>query len=241
MKILIIRHGEPDYAHDSLTEKGFREAEALSVRLAKEHITHIYSSPLGRAKRTAAPTAEKLGLTVETLPWLKEFSGKLELDGQKRIPWNLPPRIWSDREKLYDIHTWSQDEMMSNIDTPEQYRYVTENLDALLKSLGYERKNIIYTCDGNRDETIAFFCHFGLGMVLLSHFTGITPTLLWQTMFLPTSSVTALVTEVREEHEVIFKCMQVGDTSHLYAAGEPVSRSGLYPEFFGGVGCGPQV
>ena len=27
MKILIIRHGDPDYAADSLTEKGWREAE----------------------------------------------------------------------------------------------------------------------------------------------------------------------------------------------------------------------
>ena len=30
MKLMIIRHGDPDYVHDSLTEKGWREAELLS-------------------------------------------------------------------------------------------------------------------------------------------------------------------------------------------------------------------
>ena len=35
MTIYIIRHAEPDYARDSLTEKGWREAELLSHRLAK--------------------------------------------------------------------------------------------------------------------------------------------------------------------------------------------------------------
>ena len=31
MKILIIRHGDPDYSIDSLTEKGWREAELLKT------------------------------------------------------------------------------------------------------------------------------------------------------------------------------------------------------------------
>ena len=30
MKLLIVRHAEPDYSIDSLTEKGWREAEYLS-------------------------------------------------------------------------------------------------------------------------------------------------------------------------------------------------------------------
>ena len=56
-------------------------------------------------------------------------------------------------------------------------------------------------------------------MALLSHGSGIAPTLLWQSLFLPTSSVTTLITEEREPGCVFFKCMQVGDTSHLYAGG----------------------
>ena len=38
MRILIVRHCDPNYAIDSLTEKGWREAEMLTERLAKEKI-----------------------------------------------------------------------------------------------------------------------------------------------------------------------------------------------------------
>ena len=37
MTIYIIRHAEPDYARDSLTEKGWREAELLSHRQSARH------------------------------------------------------------------------------------------------------------------------------------------------------------------------------------------------------------
>ena len=48
MKIIFIRHGEPNYEIDSLTEKGWREAELLSKRTAKWNVTDFYCSPLGR-------------------------------------------------------------------------------------------------------------------------------------------------------------------------------------------------
>ena len=35
MRILIIRHGDPDYENDTLTQKGWREADLLAKRLAK--------------------------------------------------------------------------------------------------------------------------------------------------------------------------------------------------------------
>ena len=35
MKIVIIRHGDPDYEKDSLTEKGWREAKLLAERISK--------------------------------------------------------------------------------------------------------------------------------------------------------------------------------------------------------------
>ncbi len=56
MKLLIIRHGDPDYSIDSLTEKGWKEADLLSKRLAKEKIDAFFCSPLGRAKYTANET-----------------------------------------------------------------------------------------------------------------------------------------------------------------------------------------
>ena len=43
MNIYIIRHAEPDYARDSLTEKGWREAELLSRRLQPFHRDLLHS------------------------------------------------------------------------------------------------------------------------------------------------------------------------------------------------------
>lgn len=86
MRILIIRHGDPDYSIDSLTEKGWREANLLSPRLLKEHITSFYVSPLGRAQDTAKPTLDlyekETGVRpkIETLEWLREFPAHIDLD-----------------------------------------------------------------------------------------------------------------------------------------------------------------
>ena len=59
MKLLIIRHGDPDYEHDDLTEVGKREAQCLAARIAPMKVREYFVSPLGRAKATAAPTLEK--------------------------------------------------------------------------------------------------------------------------------------------------------------------------------------
>ena len=80
MKILIIRHAEPDYENNTLTKKGFVEAEYLSDKLKHSNITHIYSSPLNRAYLTAKPTAQKINKEIKIYDWLTEFQGKIWLD-----------------------------------------------------------------------------------------------------------------------------------------------------------------
>ena len=46
MKLVIVRHGDPDYSIDSLTEKGWKEAEYLSERLSKLEVKDFYVSHL---------------------------------------------------------------------------------------------------------------------------------------------------------------------------------------------------
>ena len=232
MKILVIRHGEPDYARDSLTKKGWREAELLSGRLCQISVRDFFVSPLGRAKATAQPTLEKLSREAEELPWLREFMGTVvnPHTGECRIPWDLMPQYWTAQPELFGLDTWTQNGLMRTGDVERVYRETTQGLDALLARYGYLREGLIYKCDRNQADTIVLFCHFGVGMVIASHLTSISPVLLWQGMFLPASSVTTFVTEERRRGEVIFKCMQMGDTSHLYASEEPVSRAGLFDE-----------
>ena len=61
MLLYIIRHGDPIYEIDSLTERGKLQAEALAERLACAGIDRIFCSPMGRAKMTAEPTCKRLG------------------------------------------------------------------------------------------------------------------------------------------------------------------------------------
>ena len=73
MNIYIVRHAEPDYEHDTLTEKGWREAELLSRRLERIPMGTYYVSPLGRARDTASLTLQKVGAEATVCPWLREF------------------------------------------------------------------------------------------------------------------------------------------------------------------------
>ena len=41
MRIIFVRHGEPDYAHDCLTEMGKLQAVAAAERLRNEGIEEI--------------------------------------------------------------------------------------------------------------------------------------------------------------------------------------------------------
>ena len=72
MLFLYVRHGDPIYSPDSLTELGHKQAEALTLRLKDAGIKEIYSSTSTRAVMTATPTAEMLGLPIKQLDWCHE-------------------------------------------------------------------------------------------------------------------------------------------------------------------------
>lgn len=234
MKILIIRHGEPDYSIDSLTEKGWREAELLSRRLEKLNIDAIYCSPLGRARDTAKPTLEKLGMKAEVLPWLEEFRGQMPPRGKfgKTHPWDIHPSRWENDETVFDRNRWTDAKFLNPGSVAQIYDETKRGFDELMLHHGYRREGLMFRCDENTDKTIALFCHFGLGTAIVAYMAGVSPFIMWHSFFMPTSSVTTMISSEVRRGEVFFKCMQMGDTSHLYAAGEPVSRSGLMPEMF---------
>lgn len=50
MRLIFIRHAEPDYSIDSLTEKGWPGSEALAERTKRWKVDEFYCSPLGRAE-----------------------------------------------------------------------------------------------------------------------------------------------------------------------------------------------
>ena len=235
MRILIIRHADPDYSVDGLTEKGNREAELLSHRLVKEDIKDIYCSELGRARLTIKPTLEKLNITATYCSWLKEFSYatvKLPFHEKERIPWDFLPSQMESTPKLYDSGLWKTVPFGENSHMISYYNQVCDNFDALLESYGYKRDGCNYKVLSPNKDTIVLTCHFGVAAVLLAHIMQCSPYTIWQhTVLLPTS-ITTIYTEEREEGIASLRCACIGDLSHLYVANEPPAFAARFCECF---------
>jgi 2,3-bisphosphoglycerate-dependent phosphoglycerate mutase len=80
-RLCIVRHGETAWNAEHrvqgqldvpLNDYGRRQAQAVAAALGKERFSVIYSSDLGRARETAAPTAQALGMEVKIDPALRE-------------------------------------------------------------------------------------------------------------------------------------------------------------------------
>ena len=250
MRIVLIRHGDPDYELDSLTEKGFREGQALA-----DH-TEIYGdlgdcfvSPMGRAQRTAAPTLKKLGKTAETLPWAEEFHAYLEVKKHpdmweaygespddprfaKRIVWDMLPSYFLKHPELLDRNLWHTHVLSQYTDMNERYERVTGAFDALLARYGYVRDGLGYRVERESHQTVTLFCHHGVTCVFLSHLLGTSPFVLWQGAAMPPTGVTELFSEEREKGLAVFRLRRFGDFSHLTLAGQQPSFAARFAETF---------
>lgn len=83
MQLLLIRHGQSqaniDHIiqddHDPLTDLGRQQADSLGRHLAaSREITHLYSSPLARARETAEIIGRHIGLAPVFEPGLAEIN-----------------------------------------------------------------------------------------------------------------------------------------------------------------------
>ena len=235
MRILIVRHGDPNYEIDGLTEKGRVEAELVSKRLSKERIDAFYCSPLGRARLTAEPTLQKMGAEAEIMPWLREFSPpkiRVPYLDEERICWDILPEFLNSLEYVYHPTKWLEEDFIKNSDVPRCYKEVCDGLDALLSKHGYERNGYNYKAVKPNHDTIVLFCHFGLASVLLSHLLNTSPYSLWQHTFLAPTSVTTVYTEERIAGEAMFRAASIGDISHLYVENDEPAFSGRFCECF---------
>ena len=117
MHLIFIRHGDPDYSIDSVTEKGKREIELLGKRISKLNATEFFVSPMGRAQATAKACLEnihadfsKQPMKVSTMPWLREFNYDIKdfKTGKNRIAWDWLPRDYFGEKKYKDVQNFSK-------------------------------------------------------------------------------------------------------------------------------------
>ncbi len=234
MKLIFIRHGDPDYKNDTLTEKGWYEAELLSKRVAKWDVKQFYCSSMGRAQDTAGVTLRKLHREAITYDWLREFMVPIEEPtyGGEHIPWDFLPAYWTNEPLLYDKDEWINAPVMKTGDIANAYQKVCTGIDTLIGEHGYTRNGRIYRPTRRNEDTIVIFCHLGVSFVMMSHLLGISAPCLWHGFFVAPTSVTVMQTEERREDEVYFRCQMFGDVSHLYTADEVPSTAGTFQETF---------
>ncbi len=229
LKLHIIRHADPDYERDTITDLGHREAAAVAVRMSGEGLTQVFTSPMGRARATARYTSERTGLEPVVLPWTAELQLEkiTDLSGWQVAPWNIPGESVRAEPPDGTGDMWQPLRAFSAYDFDGRYRSLTSSSDDFLGSLGYRRRAEGYAFDDAGDQVVAVFCHAGFGMTWLAHLLALPVPAVWAGFFLAPTSVTTLMLESRSPGLAVPRAVTIGDTGHLQVAGLPPSLRGM--------------
>lgn len=211
MKLILVRHGDPDYANDTLTDLGFAQVARLGEAFRGVTVDDLYVSPMGRAQRTCEPIAAALGREPEVLPWLHELNGNYE---GHLWAWDQPGADILADSAACDRYEWRE-----RVPYGPHMARVAEtfysSFEKFMAARGYHLEGDRYRLDGaDTDRTVVFVCHAGIIQTLLSHLLHVPlPVCYHQTAILP-SSRTTLALQSRDSWGV-FRLFGLNDLSHL--------------------------
>jgi len=177
MLFFYVRHGDPIYDPDSLTELGQKQADALAKRLALYGVDKIYASTSNRAQLTAKPTCELLKKDMALVDFANEIHAGKEFmvdtgDGVVRWLFDNPyfKALFSDRSMLALNERWYEHEKVKQYHFERGLDRIYEESDAFFRSLGYShiRDTGRYKVEKSNDERVALFAHQGFGVAFLS-------------------------------------------------------------------------
>lgn len=224
MILYYVRHGEPIYDPDCLTEWGHKQAAALSKRLGAIDFAQIYSSSSIRAQMTAQPTCDALKQEKIILDWAHEelvahdFWVRDE-DGKRGWAHHTPKYI--DRMNALDVRAlgrkWYQHPDFANEGFERGTKRIDKEADTFLEALGFkhDRENGWYTVTKKNSDKVAFFAHEGFGKVFLSSILDIPYPMIATRFAIDLTSVTVI--SFNENNERVYpQVLQWGNDSHLY-------------------------
>jgi len=119
---------------------------------------------MGRARATCAYTADAKGMEPVTLEWLEEVGikrGELYL-------WNAPGPFFLGGPSLPAFEDCLEPGGAMPEGRPQLDR-VSRGFDAVMERNGYVKSGHLYETGGDGDRTLAFFCHHGVIVTLLSY------------------------------------------------------------------------
>lgn len=231
MLLYIIRHGIPDYATDSLTERGWLQAEAVGKRLAKSKIDRIFTSPMGRARQTAEPACRLLGLEATVEDWAHEIGDECLTtfpDGRAKSLCIVPNTRFRERDDMDLVYDRAfENPWVSHSGMEAEVRRVERCGDEFLERLGYKREGNVYRILRPNEEKVALFCHAIFGKTWLSTLLRIPFHIMWSDFCYSHTGVTILEFENHADGITAPNCLSYCDLSHIYAENLPL----LYDDY----------
>lgn len=223
MVLYIVRHGDPDYVADALTERGKIQAEAVGKRIFDSGINQIYSSPMGRAQETAAPACRLLGLPCQIEPWAHE----VEEERLTPFPDGTLKSVSVVQNTYYRENGFIDLPYDRCFEAPgfstSQMDQATARIEAggrdFLERLGYKEENGIYRILRPNENRVALFCHTVMGRTWLSRLLHIPIHLMWAGFQMTHTGVTILEFRNNANGVTAPRCCCFSDMSHLYAEG----------------------
>lgn len=222
MRLIFVRHGEPDYDKDCLTKTGIVQAKSAAKRLKNENITAVYSSPMGRAVKTAEFTAKKHGLNVKVLDFMHEItwgdketsdqSEKLKYDGH---PWTLAYELLTKFPDYVGSKNWKDHHYFKDNKCMDCYETISNSFDEFLSGFGLIRKNDLYLCQKPNDDSIALFAHGGSGAIMFSHLLNLPLPFVLTTMPYGVCSVSIISFEAQQGQMIVPRLEIFNDMSHI--------------------------
>ncbi|MBP3334120.1 MAG: histidine phosphatase family protein [Clostridia bacterium] len=223
MLLYIIRHGDPDYKTDSLTERGLLQAEAVGKRMYDSKIDRIFSSPMGRARQTAEPACRLLGIDYTVEDWTHEVQDERLTpypDGKRKSISVLPNTVFRENgnillpyERTFECTAINETDMRSAL------AYIEENGKNFLERLGYREENGVYRILRPNEERVALFCHSVFARAWLSVLLHIPLHIMWASFVYTHTGVTVLNFKNYDSGFTAPRCLCYSDMSHLYAGG----------------------
>ena len=173
MRLIFIRHGDPDYEKDDLTAAGAVQAQLVAERLRNEGIEEIWTSSHRRAVNTAKAFSELMGLPFKSVDFMREVTwgskdgGPLFAGGH---PWEIADEMAVRGLNLNDPD-WRDNPYFKNNSVLDSVSTIETGIDVWLADHGYVRKGLYYdhTVEEDSHRTIAMFCHGGSMSAAIGH------------------------------------------------------------------------
>ncbi len=225
MRILFIRHGEPDYENDGLTETGLKQAGLLTKRLMDEGIGEIYTSPLGRAAMTALPASKALGIPVKTLDFMREVNwGSTDADPifAGGHPWDIADELARQGINL-NSPDWRMHPYFKTNSVLSCVERIEEGIDEWLAGFGYIREGYYYrhTLEEKEHRSIALFCHGGSSAAAMGHLLNLPFPYACALFHLEFTGITIIRLD-RTKGSCSLPCLELAnDGRHIHETADP--------------------